>query len=71
MARNRLNFGVYSYKHNALQKKLCIKFKTGGHIFEKLLAPDRVTNSGKTIWKEHRDWYGKRRDGKEITKKIV
>ncbi len=69
MARNRLNFGVYSYKHNALQKKLCIKFKTGGHIFEKLLAPDRVTKSGKTIWEEHRDWYGKRRDGKEVTKK--
>lgn len=68
MARNRLNFGVYSYKHNALQKKLCIKFKTGGHIFEDLLAPDKITNSGKSIWEEHRSWYGERNDGKEITK---
>lgn len=68
MARNRLDYGVYSHRHHALQKKLCIHFKTGGHIFEEILSPDRVLPSGKTLWEEHKDWYGKRSDGKEVTK---
>ena len=68
MARNRLDYGVYSHRHHALQKKLCIHFKAGGHIFEEILSPNRVLSSGKTVWEEHKDWYGKRNDGKEVTK---
>jgi hypothetical protein len=33
-------------------------FNVGGHIFEAILAPDRVMPSGKTLWEEHQPWYG-------------
>ncbi len=65
MARNRLNVGAYSPKFYALQKKLCITIKTGGHIFEKMLNPDRMLDDGKTIFESHKDWYGVREDGLE------
>ncbi len=67
MARNRLNVGAYSPKFYALQKKLCITIKTGGHIFEKMLNPHRMLSNGKTIFEAHKDWYGVRADGEEIT----
>ncbi len=67
MARNRLNVGAYSPKFYALQKKLCITIKTGGHIFEKMLDPNRMLSNGKTIFDAHKDWYGVRDDGGELT----
>ncbi len=67
MARNRLNVGAYSPKFYPLQKKLCITIKAGGHIFEKLLDPNRMLEDGKTIFESHRDWYGVRKDGDAVT----
>ncbi len=67
MARNRLNVGAYSPKFYPLQKKLCITIKTGGHIFEKILNPNRMLSDGKTIFESHKDWYGIRADGGEVT----
>lgn len=59
MARNRLNVAAYRHLTVALQRKLCLEFKNGGHIFEEMLHPDKVLENGKTIWEEHPDWYGK------------
>ncbi len=39
-----------------------------GFGFEKMLAPDRVIENGKTVWEDHRDWYGVRADGEPVTK---
>lgn len=33
-------------------------FNVGGHIFETIVAPDRVMPSGKTLWEECPQWYG-------------
>lgn len=50
MARNRMN--AYGDRPNtrALMRKLGIVMRDGGHIFEAILAPDRPTPSGRTLW---------------------
>ena len=58
MARNRLNLCTYRPYTGALQNKLGMQFKSGGHIFEKILSPDRVMPSGRTLWEEYPEWYG-------------
>lgn len=58
MARNGLNISTYRPYTHAFQRKLGMTFKMGGHIFERILNPDRRTESGKTLWEEHNDWYG-------------
>ncbi len=63
MAKNRLNVSTDRHYTSALQNKLGMKFKTGGHIFEKILDPARILASGKTMWEEHADWYGLPPDG--------
>jgi hypothetical protein len=55
MARNRLNVATYRHYTAPLQNKLCMTFKNGGHIFEKMLNPDTVLSTGNTIWEEHFD----------------
>jgi len=37
---------------------LDMTFNVGGHIFETIVAPDRVMPPGKTLWEEHPQWYG-------------
>lgn len=59
MARNRLNYGVSRTDYTPLQRKLCIKFKHGGHILTSIVNPRRIMKSGKTLWEEHPEWYGK------------
>ncbi len=58
MARNRLN--IYAHRPNtrALMRKLGIDMRDGGHIFEEILNPDRLTPSGQTLWQAHPAWYG-------------
>lgn len=58
MARNRLN--VYFNFPNTCRymHKLGFIIRDGGHIFEGILAPDAVTQSGKTMFEEHEEWYG-------------
>lgn len=58
MARNRLNLSAYRPNTAQFQKKLGMSFKIGGHIFEEILNPDKVGRDGKTLWEQHRDWYG-------------
>ncbi len=66
MARNRMNLVGYRQATGDLQKKLGMIFIDGGHIFEKVLDPDRIMPSGKILWDEHRDWYGLPKNGKKI-----
>ena len=65
MARNRLNISGVRPHTMPLQRKLCMKAKSGGHIFEAILAPDNLTPDGKTFLEAHKNWYGKRDE--EIT----
>lgn len=58
MSRNGLNLAAYRPYTAAFQKKLGMSFKMGGHIFERILDPDRRLESGRTLWEEHNDWYG-------------
>ena len=62
MARNRFNYGVSRTDYTPLQRKLCIKFKHGGHILTGIVNPNRVLPNGKTLWEEHPEWYGKVED---------
>ncbi len=73
MARNRLDTASYRPLTGQFCRKLGMTFKNGGHIFEKILDPDRVMPSGKTLWQEHEDWFGLPADGvrkKENAQKI-
>lgn len=63
MARNRLNLGAYRASTAALNRKLGIAFKNGGHIFERILDPDRMLPGGRTVWEAHPEWYGLPADG--------
>ncbi len=65
MARNRMNLHACYPHSKKLQEKLCFTFKTGGHIFEKLLDPKNIANNGGYYIDVHKDWYGKRDE--EIT----
>ena len=60
MARNRFNISGVRPHTVPLQRKLCMKLKAGGHIFEAILAPDNLTPDGKTFLEAHHNWYGKR-----------
>ncbi len=73
MARNRLNVGPYRPLTAPLANKLGMTFKNGGHVFEKMLDPDRIMPSGEILWDEHREWYGLPPDGthaKELALRI-
>ena len=65
MARNRFNISGVRPHTMPLQRKLCMKPKAGGHIFEAILDPHNLAEDGRTFLEAHREWYGKR-DG-EIT----
>ncbi len=58
MARNRLNVSGYRLTTVSLSHKLGMTLKSGGHIFEEILDPDRELPSGKTIWEEYPHWFG-------------
>lgn len=62
MARNKLNLSAYRPHTGALQRKLCMSFKAGGHIFERILDPNRPTESGGTLLSDHPDWFGQREE---------
>ncbi len=66
MARNKFNSDAPSEDMIGFQKKVGIKFTFGGHIFEEILDPKRILPSGKSIFEEHKDWYGFV-EGRELT----
>lgn len=63
MARNKMNLSAYHAQTAKFQKKLGMIFQQGGHIFEKLLDPNNIMFSGKTIWEVHPEWYGLPKNG--------
>lgn len=63
MARNRMDTAAYRPLTAPLARKLGIQFKNGGHIFEPMMDPDRRMPSGKTLWEEHPEWYGRPPEG--------
>ena len=63
MARNRMNVTTWRPNTGALCEKLGFIFKAGGHIFEKILDPDRPMPSGRTLWEDHPDWFGLPKNG--------
>jgi uncharacterized protein DUF4838 len=63
MVRNKLNLAGPRPQTVALAKKLGMNLKIGGHIFEKILNPDRILCSGNSIWEEHLEWYGLPKNG--------
>lgn len=65
MARNRMNIHACFPHSKKTQEKLCFTFKTGGHVFTKILDPKNIAENGGYYVDVHKDWYGKR-DG-EIT----
>lgn len=67
MARNRLNGVRPQLSCIGLQNKLGMVFKDGGHFFNSILSPESVLPNGKTVWEAHKEWYGVRADGKEVT----
>ena len=69
MARNRMNVYGSFPELRALAKKLGMYLLSGGHILTKLMKPDRLMESGKTLLEEHPDWFGTRGDGEKITVK--
>ncbi|MEN6372125.1 MAG: DUF4838 domain-containing protein [Armatimonadota bacterium] len=58
MARNRMNLAAFRPATTKFCEKLGLDTKTGGHIFETILDPNREMPSGKTLWEEHSDWFG-------------
>ena len=66
MARNRLNLSSHRELTGPLGRKLGMIYKNGGHIFEPILDPDRVLPSGRTLWEEHRRWYGLPASGERV-----
>lgn len=57
-ARNGFNVWAGRQGTFALACKLGMSVKAGGHIFERLLAPDAVLPGGRTIWEAHPEWFG-------------
>jgi hypothetical protein len=71
MARNRLNLAGPRPQTTALARKLGMKLKSGGHIFNEILATDRILLSGKSVWEEHPEWYGLSENGKREKEKAL
>ena len=71
MARNRLNLAGHRPATGALGRKLGLIYKNGGHIFEEMLDPARVMEGGRTLWEEHRAWYGLPAGGRRIRAKAL
>ena len=66
MARNRLNLAGYRAASGEFGRKLGMRYKNGGHIFEKILDPANTTESGKAFWDAHYDWYGTPGNGEKV-----
>lgn len=59
MARNGLNCcHAWSQSFGKLAGKLGITIRAGGHIIQRMLKPERILPSGRTVWEEHPEWYG-------------
>jgi len=71
MARNRLNLAGPRPQTTALARKLGMKFKSGGHIFNEILDTDRILPSGNSVWEEHPEWYGLPKNGKREKEKAL
>lgn len=71
MARNRMNVYGWRPSSGALGRKLGMLACSGGHIFEAILNPENTLPNGKTLWEEHRNWYGLPPDGQRIRERAL
>ncbi len=60
MARNRFSKSGVRPHTIKLQRKLALRPKAGGHIFEAILDPHNFTEDGRTFLEAYPHWYGKR-----------
>lgn len=58
MARNRMNMVGDRPGIRPLARKLGLTLQAGGHIFERILDPDRPLPSGRSLWQDHQAWFG-------------
>jgi hypothetical protein len=58
MARQGMNCFHNRSLTAKLGQKLGMMVRMGGHLLQKILHPDRVLPSGKTVWEEHPEWFG-------------
>lgn len=65
MSRNRMNLHSCHAHSVGFQKKLCMRFSAGGHVFADILNPNNIADNGQPYITAHRDWYGQRDE--EIT----
>ncbi len=71
MARNRLNIYPKKAYTGKLADKLGMYSRTGGHLLQDILAPNRYLTNGKTIWEEHPEWYGLPENGERTKEKAL
>ena len=67
MARNRLNGARPHPGSVALQNKLGMVFKSGGHFLDKFMSPNSILEDGTRLWDSKKEWFGVRKDGTEVT----
>ncbi|MBE6371408.1 MAG: DUF4838 domain-containing protein [Lentisphaerae bacterium] len=63
-SRNRVNTVFRKAATGKLADKLGMLSRKGGHLLQKIMAPDTPMEDGRTIWEAHPDWYGLPADGK-------
>ena len=57
MTRNRLNMGSAGLSGAAFAKKLGLKLVGGGHLFQKIMDPDREFKPGVKLYDAHPEWF--------------
>ena len=63
-SRNRINVVFRKAATGKIADKLGMLSRKGGHLLQKIMAPDTPMEDGRTIWEAHPDWYGLPENGK-------
>ena len=63
-SRNRINVVFRKAATGKFADKLGMLSRKGGHLLQKIMAPDTPMEDGRTIWEAHPDWYGLPENGK-------
>ena len=63
-SRNRINVVFRKAATGKFADKLGMLSRRGGHLLQKIMAPDVPMEDGRTLWEAHPEWYGLPADGK-------
>ena len=63
-SRNRINVVFRKAATGKFADKLGMLSRRGGHLLQKIMAPDVPMDDGRTLWEAHPEWYGLPADGK-------